>query len=102
MNRTGLKIAIPFLCLLYCFAFFEVDVPGYSQTFHDVFDTYVHQHQQDDASPSQEFHFSYLLLPVGFSVTAKKGNQLPITSRIAESADLSSNKLYLQNAVLLI
>lgn len=100
MNRSSIKIAIPFLCLLYCFAFFEIDVPGYTQTFHDAFDTYVHQ-QQDDSAPSPEFHFSYFPVPVGFSVTADR--ETPYVLPLSTDADgFSSRKLYLRHAVLLI
>lgn len=102
MNRPGLKIAIPFLCLLYCFAFFEIDLPGYTQTFHDTFDTYVHQPQQDDASPSQVYQSNDFLLPLGFFVPPRQALLFYLTPFLAETGAFSPTKLYLHHAVLLI
>ncbi len=77
-------------------------MPGYTQTYHDAFDTYVYQQHQDDASPSPEFHFTYLFLPTGFSVTARQETPTYAISYFADAWGVSSNKLYLQHSVLLI
>ena len=41
MPKPGFKIFLPLVAILYCIAFFEIEVGGMQQTWGDEFDTYV-------------------------------------------------------------
>lgn len=69
MHKAGFKIFLPLVAILYCIAFFEIEIGGVQQTWGDEFDTYVTaSHSYDlnsiyrsvDHKPTRAFLQSFL------------------------------------------
>lgn len=52
MRKTGFKLFLPFAAILYCIAFFEIEIGDMQQTWGDAFDTYVTSAHSDNIGAS--------------------------------------------------
>lgn len=98
------RLIIIFNILLYCFAFFEVGVPGYTQTFHDVYDNYVVQ-KQDTATSNEEVKLhpnpALILAFVNFCFHSETA-PLFLKNNSTDKLPVLNKRIYLKNSVFLI
>ncbi len=100
MKTAFSKIVVITIGIFYLFAFFEVDVKDYKQTYGDEYDTYIHAEKQDVSSSQKiakylDFTFE---LPHSF-LLADDFIAKDFTDLFSPSPPFSPPKIYLRNSV---
>jgi len=104
--RRAIKYIVPLVCILYCIAFFEVEVmPTHHQTFNDEYDTYTNSYSLDIDSTQlthNDFQLGLGALPSSILWKQSVSKENPSRTFLSECAIPLSHKLFINNCTWLI